>query len=383
MRKAYFALIACVFLSFFIPNSIASKLSSSDIARINEAYSIIDDSYLHESLDKKILINGAIEGMLQAVDQNSGYYDEDDYAYFKDYSDGKFGGIGITHIKEGEKTIVASVIKNEPADLVGIKAGDVIISIDDVGISGLNPIKIANLIRGKPGTTVKLTIDRAGEVFNLTIQRKELKIDAVKYKDIKNVAVFTIPSFNQQTYSQFLSLATANILPKNASGIILDLRGNPGGILDQAVDIANLFLQNYVKIVTVKGKGGEIREEYIANDLPDMVNGIPILIIVDKDTASAAEVLAAALRDNKRAIIVGEKTFGKATVQSFFDLSRSPGSAIKLTVGKYVTPLNIEIDKIGIVPDINLNKKPEIDWIEQAVDIVLDNNGYKKLIKNS
>ncbi len=388
--------ILLIFIALFIPSDtvLATKIDSESIGKINEVYNIIKDKYPLPIHDDKIL-EGVLDGMLQSLDPYSAYYSPENYQFFKTESKGKYGGIGIEYEKFGKNYKIIRVIKGDIAGIVGIKTGDVITQVNNIAANTLDLAKITNMIRGPVGQKVKLTIIRDGkESLSFNITRQEIKNDLLIFNKIDNVAIFKITGFNQQTYDQLLFGIKKIVLPdKNIAGIILDLRDNPGGLLDAAIDVSNLFLQDYMKIISVKTKDNYILEEYVANDLPDVVRGLPIVVVVNGESASAAEVLAAALRDNKRAVLVGEKTFGKAAVQAFVELNTIPGAAVKITIGSYYTPRDNKIDQVGINPDIEIknphNFKAENDeiysindmQIKKAIYLILNPEHYGKLLK--
>jgi carboxyl-terminal processing protease len=223
----------------------------------------------------------------------------------------------------------------------------------------------ANMMRGEIGAIVKLKILRTGakSVLNIAMKREKIVIRPVKTINKMGTPVIKISSFTQQTYTDVVT-AVQILMQKReieqAGGLIIDLRNNPGGLLEQAVDISNLFLNSYAKIVTIRAKGEQKVAEFVSSD-PDIIKGVPIVILINKGTASASEIVASALRDNRRALIVGETSFGKGVVQDIFELNAIAGAAVKLTTAMYYTPNGTKIQDVGITPDIQSTEKTSDD----------------------
>jgi carboxyl-terminal processing protease len=275
------------------------------------------------------------------------------------HTKGEFGGIGIEISSEMSVTKVVSAIDDTPAFKAGINSGDYIIRIDDISTQGLRIDEVVKKIRGKPNTSVKLTIYRKGEAVPLEkiIVRKIIKINPVKSNLFKDVAYIKINSFSEKT-TEGIIREFANIqkkLDKNISlkGLVLDLRNNPGGLLDQSAEVADLFLPKNAKIVSIKGRDQSKIIEFIDDKPETLFPNLPIAVLINEGSASASEIVAGALQDNKRAVIMGSKSFGKGSVQSLIALSDN-SSAIKLTTALYYTPSGRSIQASGIEPDIEL-----------------------------
>ncbi|MDR0632510.1 MAG: S41 family peptidase [Holosporaceae bacterium] len=299
----------------------------------------------------------AIAGMLASLDPHSSYLNEKAFASLKNQTEGEFGGLGIEiMIDEGFVRII-SPIDDTPAYKAGIKSGDLIIYVDDECINGITAEEALEKLRGKPKTKVKLKIKRGDKIpFDCEIERDIIKIQSVKAEILDNIGYIRISTFDKNTTKDIKKFLKEN---KKLLGLILDVRNNPGGLLDEAVAATNIFL-NGGKIVSTRGRVAENSKVFFA-DSGDLTDGLPLVVLINSGTASAPEILAGALRDNKRAIIVGTRSFGKGSVQKIMPLSEK--TAIRLTVAKHYSPSGECIQANGIVPDIEADyamiKKPE------------------------
>lgn len=302
--------------------------------------------YVNEMKDDEI-IRKAIEGMLSTLDPHTCYLNEKAFNSLKTMTEGEFGGLGVEIIIDENFIRIISPIDDTPADRAGLKSGDLIISIDDECISGISAEETLEKLRGKPGTKVKLKIKRGNNLpFDVTITRDTIKVDSVKAEVLDGIGYVRISTFDKNTCELLRKFLGEN---KNLKGIILDVRNNPGGLLDEAVSVSNLFLKRGNKIVATRGRMEGNSKEFFA-DGTDITNGLPIVVLINNGTASAPEILAGALRDNKRAVTVGMRSFGKGSVQKIIPLSEK--TAIKLTVAKHYTPSGECIQGNGISPDI-------------------------------
>lgn len=312
---------------------------------------MVKRSYVHEVSDEK-LIDGALSGMLASLDPHSVYLDKEMYKQMQVDTTGKFGGLGI-EITAAEGAIrIVTPIEDTPAYRAGVKAGDMIVKIDDMLTRDMSLPEAVKLMRGKPGTSVMLTIMRAGEA-----QPLEIKIvrDIIKVKSVKSdfvapgYAYLRITQFQEQTGE--LLKADIDELKQKAGGhlygAVLDLRNNPGGLLDQAVSVSDLFL-NKGGIVSTKSRTG--RNLSFSAKPGDELDGVPLTVLINNGSASASEIVAGALQDNHRAVLIGQQSFGKGSVQSVVGLP--DGSAIKLTTALYYTPSGRSIQTTGITPDV-------------------------------
>jgi len=340
-------------LNVFALKGASPTIPLEQIKKFSEVYSRIKRSYVEEVDDKK-LISGAISGMLSGLDPHSAYLDEDAFTELRVGTSGEFGGLGIEVGMENGFVKVISPIDDTPAYKAGLKAGDLIIRLDDKPVKGLTLGDAVKLMRGKPGEPIKLMVVREGKdkPFKVTIVRAIIKIKSVKQRILE-------PGFGYVRISSFQSKTTQGVIDglkelkeKNKGklkGIILDLRNNPGGVLNGAVGVSDVFLNNSGKIVYTEGRVADAVMRYDATP-GDKLNGAPMVVLVNQGSASASEIVAGALQDHKRALIVGEKTFGKGSVQTVLPLDSK--TAVKITTARYFTPSGNSIQAKGIIPDI-------------------------------
>lgn len=336
------------------------------------------NSYVDEVSDEQ-LIQSAINGMLVSLDPHSSYMDGKDFRYMSEQTQGKFGGLGIEVTMESGVVKVVSPIDDTPAHKAGLKPGDYIVNIDGQPVVGMTLNDAVDKMRGKIGSKVKLTIRRFNQKpFDVTIKREEIKIQTVK-SSIKSedVAYVRITSFSDNT-DKMVEKAVKEAKKKlkgNLKGIILDIRNNPGGLLDQAVSVSDLFL-NQGEIVSTRSRNEEDTVKYNAKK-GDIADGLPIVIIVNDGSASASEIVAGALQDHKRAVILGEKTFGKGSVQTVIPLGKH--GAMRLTTARYYTPSGRSIQVKGIEPDVAV-KPAKVEEIESPFE--LSEGEYNNALKN-
>ncbi len=308
-------------------------------------------NYVEEVTDKQ-LIESAINGMLSSLDPHSSYLDEKDFKYMTEQTSGKFGGLGIEITMEQGVVKIISPIDDTPAFKAGLKPGDYITNIDGETIIGMTLNEAVDKMRGKPGTKVKLTIRRLNEKpFEVTLKREEIKTQSVK-SDVKDedVLYIRIGSFSEDVDKDIKKLFEKETKKRKTpfKGIVLDVRNNPGGLLDQAVAVSGLFLGKK-EVVSTKARNDEDTLRYSSKG-EDITNGLPIVVLINSGSASASEIVAGALQDHKRAVIMGEKSFGKGSVQTVVPLGEK--SAMRLTTAKYYTPSGRSIQATGIEPDI-------------------------------
>jgi carboxyl-terminal processing protease len=324
---------------------------------------IIKKNYV-EDVKTEDLITGAIEGMLSSLDPHSAYLDPDMYRELQVETKGSFGGLGIEiAIKDGILTVIAP-IEDTPAYRAGIKAGDRIVKINEESTKGLNLMECVKRLRGPKGTHVTITIFREGstETQEVSMVRDIIKIQSVKYKTLeKGYAYLRISQFQDKTSADATKALEAlqKENPEGVRGLILDLRNDPGGLLDEAVSVSDLFLDSGV-IVTIKGRNEEEKTAFNAHKEGTMPPW-PMVVLVNQGSASASEIVAGALQDYGRAVIMGSKTFGKGSVQTIIPLD--DGSGIRLTTARYYTPKGRTIHEKGIQPDIPL---PTPEKVPQA-----------------
>ncbi len=304
-----------------------------------------------EDVDDKKLIEAAINGMLVSLDPHSSYLDAQNFKYMNEQTKGKFGGLGIEVTMEQGVVKVVSPIDDTPASRAGLKPGDYITNIDGENVIGMTLNDAVDKMRGKPGTKVKLSIRRINEKpFDVTLKREEIKIQSVK-SDLKDDVVYVrITSFSEDVDKNVEKAIKKALKEKKGkiSGVVLDVRNNPGGLLDQAVGVSDLFL-NQGEIVSTRSRNPEDTVRYSAKE-GDVINGLPIVVMINDGSASASEIVAGALQDHKRAILLGEKSFGKGSVQTVVPLGNY--GAMRLTTARYYTPSGRSIQAKGIEPDV-------------------------------
>lgn len=333
----------------------ASTYRSLDIFAKVLAY--VENSYVDET-DSRTLIHGAIRGMLDTLDDYTVFLPAEEYRHMKADTAGEFGGLGLEVRKEDDRLVVVEPLEDSPASRAGILPGDWIVSIEDTPTAELTVGEAVKMMRGQPGTRLRIGLFREGfsKPLELVLLRDRIQIRSVEAKLYPGgIGYVRIKSFQEKTES-FLTKALGELRQQNGqkdlSGLVLDLRGNPGGLLDQAVRVADRFLAQG-EIVTTRGRGGKILDietAHRAGTEPDY----PMVILVDERSASASEVLAGALQDHGRAVVMGTTTFGKGSVQTVVDLD--DGSGLKLTVARYYTPNHRSIHGTGIEPDVVVSK---------------------------
>lgn len=334
------------------------KLPLEDVQRFSIAISQIKNYYVKPVKDKA-LFEDAIRGMLEGLDPHSTYLDEDAFKDLRESTKGEFGGLGIEVTMDNGIIKVISPIDDTPAAKAGIQPGDYIVRIDDKPVKDMTLREAVTIMRGKPGTDIHVTILRKGETkpLQVKITRAIIQIKSVKSRLIDNVYGYVRISHFQSPTADDVTKAVAK-LQRDAKGklkgIIIDLRNNPGGLLDSAIKISDAFIHNDKKgdeeiIVYTKGRLEGSQMTAVANP-GDILKNKPIIVLINQGSASGSEILAGALKDNKRAIIVGKKSFGKGSVQTILPLSHNTG--VKLTTALYYTPSGNSIQATGIKPDI-------------------------------
>ena len=319
-------------------------------------------TYVEEVSDKK-LIESAINGMLTSLDPHSSYLDEDDFSYMSEQTKGKFGGLGIEVTMDNGLVLVVSPIDDTPAYKAGIKAGDYITHIDGETVIGMTLNDAVSKMRGKIGTKIKLSIRRANaKPFDVTLKREEIKIRSVK-TEIKNddILYIRISSFAEENDKEIAKAVedAQKKLKDKFMGIVIDVRNNPGGLLDQAVTVSDLFLDKG-EIVSTRSRNEEDTVKYTAEP-GDIARGLPIVVIINEGSASASEILAGALQDHHRAVVIGQKSFGKGSVQTVIPLGEY--GAMRITTARYYTPSGRSIQAKGIEPDIVV-KPAKVELLE-------------------
>ena len=366
MKKSNLFLLAII-VPFFSSVALSSEsdiykkidLFGEVLEKINEEY--VDEINQSESMDS------AINGLLQSLDPYSAYLSPDNFQEMQTETSGEFGGLGIEVSMEAGVVKVISPIDDTPASRAGLKAGDYIVKINNIQVQGKSLTEAVELMRGPVGSDIELTVRRRGErkalTFNLT--REIIEIQSVKSDLLdKNIGYIRLTSFNENSSQQIKKRITDFDKEKNLKGYILDLRNNPGGLLSQAIKITDFFLDNG-EIVSTKGRKSSENRRWFAKE-GDLTDGKPIIVLINYGSASASEIVAGALKDHKRAIILGDRSYGKGSVQSIIPL-RNDG-AIRLTIAKYYLPSGTSISEVGVTPDIQVDEENDDFKIKTETD---------------
>jgi len=342
MRKVFLFFILTIFLSANTPNS-----RLNDYIKFMKVVNIIERYYV-DPLTLDQIIEKLLKGGVAALDPHSSFLDKNGYKDLQVTTNGEFGGLGIVvGIKKGVLTVI-SPIDDTPAYRAGIKAGDIILKINNKATLDMTLDEDVKLMRGKPGTKITLTIFRDGKKIKVTITRAIIKIKSVKEYALKgypNIEYIRISSFDKNVVASLKRILSKM---RNKKGIIIDLRNNPGGLLDQALGTLDLFIDEG-KLLSEKGREKIENKTWYAHSAGTYKN-IPIVVLVNGGSASASEIVSGAMQDRKRAVIVGEKTFGKGSVQAIIPINRD--EAVRLTIAKYYLPSGRTIQAVGVTPDI-------------------------------
>ena len=350
------------------------QLPLEELQQMAAVFGIIKTDYV-DPVDEKKLINDAISGMVSGLDPHSQYFDKKSFKEFREATTGRFVGIGIEMGMEDGLVKVVSPIEGSPAFRAGLKSGDLITKIDDTLVKGLTVDQAVKRMRGDPNTKVVLMVYRKSEnrSFPVTIVREEIRTQSVRSKIIEpGYAWLRVSQFQDRTVDDFAHQLEAIYKQQpNLKGLVLDLRNDPGGLLEGAVAIASAFLPNNAVVVSTNGQIPESKQVFKATpadytrrggsdplrNLPEAVKHVPLILLVNEGSASASEIVAGALQDNKRATLMGAQTFGKGSVQTVRQLS--PDTALKITTARYYTPSGASIQAKGIVPDVMLDETAE------------------------
>jgi len=351
----------------FIPATTASlaQVDVNSYRELDQFMSVLErvKAEYVDQVDDATLIRGAIDGMLNSLDPHSSYLDERGFRTLMTTTDGNYGGLGLTVTMEDGAVKVMAATRGTPADRAGVKSGDFITHINGQLFYGGTLDEAVERMRGQPGTNVNLTIVRPGRdrPFDVAITRAIIDIPAVRSEVRDGVGIITVTTFSRVT-TEATQRAIADIerqLGHPPLGYVLDLRSNPGGLLDQAVGLSDLFLERG-EVVSQRGRRRTDIERYYAHP-GDAARGLPIVVLVDAGTASASEIVAGALQDHRRAIVMGERTFGKGSVQTLLPLGGG-GSALRLTTARYYTPSGRSVQEGGIAPDILVPQLSDPDY---------------------
>ena len=369
MNKLILTALAGVISGALITTQFTDPLIAQETKRIKSTYENLDlfgdiferirSSYVEE-IDEEKLIESAISGMLTSLDPHSSYMAPEDFSTMQVQTRGEFGGLGIEVTQENGFVKVVSPIDDTPADNAGVEAGDFITKVDGESTLGKTLDEAVDKMRGPVGSEIIITIVREGidEPFDISIIRDTIEIKAVKARTEGKTIVLRVSSFTSKTYPNLKDSLEKEIKSsgglENINGVVVDLRNNPGGLLNQAIRVSDAFL-NSGEIVSTRGRGTRDSERYNATP-GDLTNGKPVVVLINGGSASASEIVAGALQDHQRAIIVGTKSFGKGSVQTIIPLS-SDGAAMRLTTARYYTPSGRSIQSLGVSPDILVEQR--------------------------
>lgn len=376
MKRILLGTLAGAIAGLVIAVQVSGPIVAQENKRLQTTYEQLDlfgdiferirSTYVEE-VDDVALIEAAINGMLTSLDPHSSYLPPKDYDEMQVETKGEFGGLGIEVTQEDGFVKVVSPIDDTPAYRAGLEAGDFVTHIDGESVLGLTLNDAVELMRGPVGEEIVLTIFREGtdEPFDVTIVRDIIKLTAVKVRTEGRAIVVRITSFTEKTYSNLVEgiaeEVEANGGVDNIDGFVLDLRNNPGGLLSQAIAVSDAFL-NAGEIVSTRGRNVEDSDRFNARN-GDLAEGKPIVILINGGSASASEIVAGALQDHRRAIVIGTKSFGKGSVQTIMPIQDS--GAMRLTTARYYTPSGRSIQALGITPDILVEQRPRVEAEEE------------------
>ena len=362
-------IVIFILIYFFIINKSFAETGKNIYDKIDlfsEVLNKIDKEYVEE-VNQSDVMDAAINGVLQSLDPYSAYMSPRMFEDMQTETSGKFGGLGIEVGMEHGVVKVISPIDNSPASRKGVKAGDYIIKINDVQVQGKSLTEAVELMRGPVGSDIEITVRRRGvkKAIVFLITREIIKIESVKSKYIdKDIGYLRITSFNENSGDQIKKKIKELNKKEDLKGYILDLRNNPGGLLSQAIKISDYFLENG-EIVSTKGRKDSENRKFFASK-GDLINGKALIVLINYGSASASEIVAGALKDHKRAILVGENSYGKGSVQSIIPLKNK--GAIRLTISKYYLPSGKSISEVGVTPDINIEESSDTFAINSDTD---------------
>ncbi len=383
-KKIYILLFSLTTILLANSNENAFISNIKELKEISDIMNIIKVNHVGEKkeITNKIMMQGALRGILDSLeDPYSNYFTKEQLKSFKEEMSGKYAGVGmVVQKKVDEPLTVVSPIEDTPAYTAGIRAKDKIIAIDGKSTFKISSEESIKLLKGKEGTTVKLTIVRDGvkKAKTVELKRSIIKLKYVKSRILnKNIGYLRLTQFGD-TVSKDVEEHLKSLLNNGAKGIILDLRNNPGGSLGEAVKISSMFIPKG-KIVSTKGRNGK---EEVENREGKYYGDFPLIVMINEGSASASEIVAGAIKDNKRGVLLGEKSFGKGSVQTLLTLP--DGDGIKLTIARYYTPNGTSIHKVGITPDIVVEEKDDVLFFDGYITNVDENvtkDNKNKLIK--
>jgi len=360
----FIILFSILFLNKSLSNNDENIYQKIDL--FSEVLDKINKEFVDE-VNQSEVMDAAINGVLQSLDPYSSYMSPEMFENMQIETSGKFGGLGIEVAMESGVVKVISPIDNSPASRVGIKAGDYIVKINDIQVQGKSLTQAVDLMRGPVGTDIEITVRRIGEkkaiIFNIT--REIIEIESVKSKIIENkIGYLRLTSFNENSSEQIKNKIKEIKKEKKVKGYILDLRNNPGGLLSQAIRISDFFL-DYGEIVSTKSRKSSENRKWFSKK-GDLIDGKTLIVLINYGSASASEIVAGALKEHKRAILIGKNSYGKGSVQSIIPLKNN--GAIRLTISKYYLPSGKSISEIGIAPDIEIEESSDAFVINSETD---------------
>ena len=391
-----------VIAAAIIPSLTTAQSNKNDkvyrqLGLFGDIFQRVRESYVDE-VDEKDLIEAAINGMLTSLDPHSSFLNNDHFSDMQVQTKGKFGGLGIEITMEGGVIKIVSPIDETPAAKAGLKPEDLIIAVNDEAIRGMTLSDAVDKLRGEVGSEVTVTIKRnTQEPFNVTLKRDTIKIRSVRAKMFEGIGYLRITTFSEQTTSGLTKEVNKMFREHGDSlqGFVLDLRNNPGGLLNEAISVSDAFLEQG-EIVSTRGRNDDNASRTYARS-GDIAKGLPVVVLINSGSASASEIVAGALKDHRRAVLLGTRSFGKGSVQSVIPLSGN--SAMRLTTARYYTPSGISIQAKGISPDIEValarietleggitreeNLKGALDSSEEKPDSTINNDAKDEPIDQS
>ncbi len=358
MKKLIILILLAI---FFASESNANQTDNlyKKLDLFSDVLETLNNEYV-DQVDENKVLDAAINGMLQSLDPYSSYMSPENFRNMNAETKGEFGGLGIEITMQAGLVKVISPIEGTPADMAGIKAGDFIIRINNTQVKGLNLFEAVSMMRGKVGTKINLVIRRENidDELKFTLTRGIIKIREVSAEvKLNSIGYIRLRAFNQKSHNQ-LKEKIKSFKSKRLNGYILDLRNNPGGLLSQAIKISDMFLDSG-EIVSTKGRDKTDIKIFNAKK-GDIIDGLPLIVLINKGSASASEIVSGALKDHKRAIILGETSFGKGSVQSIIPLTNR--GALRLTTAKYYLPSGSSISEVGVTPDITVKEKDKKEF---------------------
>ena len=371
-------------IKYFLPLLILISSQSSfadtketyrQLSIFNEVYNRVKNQYVEELTDKE-LVEKALNGMLQALDPHSSYMNEEVYKEMQVDTAGAFGGLGIEITTDKSFIKIVSPIDDTPAQKAGVQAGDYITHLDGVSVIDMTLKEAIDIMRGEVGASITLTIVRGTEnPFDIEIERDIIKVQSVKHRLIDDIGVLRISTFNEQTTPGLKKIIKKLESSDNPPiGYVLDLRNNPGGLLTESISVSDVFLEQG-EIVSIRGREKKDVKVYSAKK-GDLINKKPLIVLINEGSASASEIVAGALQDHDRAVIMGIKSFGKGSVQTIVPID---SGAIRLTIAKYYTPSGDSIQAVGIEPDI-IVPRAELNIIDDY--FTFRESDYKDALEN-